>query len=363
MSNSNPIRVLHVLPSLTCAGGMISVVKNYQQYIDDNHVHFDYLYFSEVPDSIGDQLRLRGSRIWHVPFNRSLLSFFRGHSGEFDIVHCHPIFSSQFIGPLAKRYGAKRVIAHSHSSQFSDKKGSALRNSLLSWFVGIGATDYIACSEDARRLLRHHGRGAFILHNAVDPKEYSFSELGRERVRSSLSIKRSDIVFGTVARLSPEKNLDLLVRLAERLGRIKSNIRFVIVGGGAQEAHLKELASSLHVTNEVIFTGPRDDVVDYYSAFDCFCLPSIFEGLPVSVVEAQASGLPCFLSDSITREVEFGDCCYLPINDLASWVDEASSFKPAGNRIVDSQTICEAGYDIASEAHKLEQFYQVILGR
>lgn len=363
MSNSNSIRVLHVLPSLTCAGGMISVVKNYQQYIDDSHIHFDYLYFSEAPDSIGDQLRLRGSRIWHVPFNGALRSFFKEHSGEFDIVHCHPIFSSQFIGPLAKRYGAKRVIAHSHSSRFSDKKSSALRNSLLSWFVGIGATDYIACSEDARRLLRHHGKNAFILHNAVDPNEFSYSEIGRERVRSSLSIKQDDIVFGTVARLSPEKNLDLLVKLAERLKRNKSNIRFVIVGGGAQEARLKELASSLQVADEVVFTGPRDDVVDYYSAFDCFCLPSIFEGLPVSVVEAQASGLPCFLSDNITREVEFGDCCYLSIDDLDSWVDRALSFKPVETRIIDSQIICKAGYDIAGEANKLEQFYQVILGR
>ncbi len=362
MLNSDPIRVLHVLPSLTCAGGMISVVKNYQLHLDNDRVVFDYLYFSEAPDSIGEQLRSRGSRTWCVPFNRSLITFFKEHAGEFDIVHCHPIFSSQFIGPLARRFGAKRIIAHSHSSRFSDKKISALRNSALSWFVGIGATDFIACSEDARRLLRQYGDRALILHNAIDPAEFRYSEDGRNRVRTGLSINSNDIVFGTVARLAPEKNLGLLIRLAESLKRNSCSFRIVIVGGGPLESDLKEMAVHLQVDDVVIFTGPRTDVSDLYSAFDCFCLPSIFEGLPVSVVEAQASGLPCLISDNITREVEFGKCDYLSVGDLNAWIEAASVFQPSENRVINRSSIREAGYDITVEALKLQHFYKQILG-
>ena len=206
MTENHPIRVLHVVPSMSLRAGMTSVVMNYHRAIDADKVHFDYLYINPPEERIAEAEAL-GARVWRVPFAprpsgfAAVRRFFSQHAGEFDIVHCHQIFAPEMVGRPAKRFGAKRVVAHSHATRFSDKRLSGMRNRFISHFVGLFATDYMACSDAARVLLGRHGKDAYILHNAIDCARFAFDEEARSRVRSELGVSEKTLLLGTLGRL------------------------------------------------------------------------------------------------------------------------------------------------------------------
>ena len=354
--------MLHVVPSLSVRAGMASVVMNYHRAIDRDAVAFDYLCINP-PGEREQEARSLGARVWYVPLTvetRFGSSFFRAHAGEFDIVHCHPIFAAQLVGRAARRWGARAVIAHSHSTRFSEKPLSAARNSLLSWFVGVGATNYVACSEGARALLRLHGKDAYIMRNAIDPDAFRFREADRRRVRAELGIDDETLLLGTLGRCSHEKNQVFLLDVARSLGRMGQRFRIVIAGDGPLKGSLDAQIAARNMKWDVAALGSRSDSSALYSALDCFLLPSLFEGVPVSAVEAQASGLPCLLSDVVARDVAFGEVSFLPLDDPDAWaraaVESCGRRAPARERLV-----TEAGFDVREEATKLLGSYERIL--
>lgn len=372
MTFSGPIRVLHVLPSMSLRGGMMRVVMNYNHFIDRNAVHFDYLYFAP-PDDFVKEAEALGSRSWQVGFSprpgglSRVHAFFAGHAGEFDILHCHPIFAAQVMGAAAKRNGCKCVIAHSHSTQFSDKPVSVVRNRLLSHFVGLFATDYVACSEAARVLLGRHGKDAFVLHNAIDCSAFAFDPEARAQTRAELGVGEDAVLLGSIGRLAEQKNQQYMPVILRGLLDRGVDCYLAIAGDGNKKAKIEEKALELGVADRLMLLGSRSDASRLYAAFDVFLLTSLFEGLPVSAVEAQVSGLPCLLSDTITREVAFGDCRFLPLGDDDAWVDaviDAASCLPGSAKRAQGPTLASAaGYDIRAEAVNLERFYRSILER
>lgn len=357
---NRPIRVLHVLPSLSRGGGMIRVPYNYQLHIDSKQVAFDYLYFFEMPDALSTEIEGLGSRTWHVPAGIELVDFFREHKGEFDIVHCHPIFASQLVGWPARLNGAKAVIQHSHSTRYSDKSSSAKRNAFFARFMGLFATDYVACSDGARTLLRRHGKDAYLMRNAIDPDDFAFSPEGRAHVRTELGAGKSTLVLGTLGRCSQEKNQAFLLDIADALDARGVDYRVVIAGDGPLRGELEEQISQRRLAGKVVALGSRSDTRDLYSGFDCFVLPSLFEGVPVSAVEAQAAGLPCLLSDTISPDVAFGKVDFLSLDDAESWATSALAL--FGERGPAEQgLLAHSGFDINIEAAKLADYYREIV--
>lgn len=342
---------------------MISVVYNYQKHIDSSKVRFDYVCFKKTSDSIQSDVEQMGSRVWYVKPGRELCDFFSNHSGAFDIVHCHPIFASELVGRTAKKHGAKAVIAHSHSTRYSDKKLSAIRNRLISCFVGFCATDYIACSEAAKVLLRSHGQSAYVMHNAIDPESFSFSAEGRKTVRDELALTDKTLLLGSVGRCEKQKNQLFLLDVAESLRELRTEFTMAIVGEGPLRRSLATEIDKRGLGTSVRLLGSRNDMTNLYSAFDCFVLPSLFEGLPVSAVEAQATGLPCMLSNRITREVAFGNAVFLPLEGGPDmWAYKAVEI--CGERRAAAEGLLAAsGFDISEEADKLVAFYQEIEAR
>lgn len=303
-----------------------------------------------------------GSRTWHVPAGKGLIDFFRKHRGDFDVVHCHPIFASQLVGWPARLNGAKAVIQHSHSTRYSDKPSSARRNAFLARFMGLFATDYVACSDGSRVLLRRHGQDAYIMRNAIDPDDFAFSPEGRARVRAELGATDDTLVLGTLGRCSQEKNQTFLLNVAEQLNKLNINFIVAIAGDGPLRGELEEQIISRGLSRKVVALGSRGDARDLYSGFDCFALPSLFEGLPVSAVEAQATGLPCLLSDAITRDVAFGDASFLPVDNAETWAGEA--FDVFGERRPAAKDLLSrSGFDINVEAAALVDFYRTIVSR
>lgn len=366
MVPSRPVRVLHFLPDLSRGGGMANVVMNYYRHLDPEKVTFDFLGLNRSSDvNFETEIRGRGGAFFYLSdygasLRGSIHAFFEAHMGSYDILHCHPIFGSELLGRAALRAGIQHVIAHSHSTRYSDKPDSALRNRLISYFVGAFATDYIACGNDARVLLHAHGRGAYIMHNAIECDRFAFDADARMRLRTEMGVDENAVVFGTVGRLSPEKNQTFLLDLAAALMVKGLNFKLVLIGDGGLSDDLKGKARDLGVEGHVIFLGSRSDVDKFYSAFDAFLLPSVFEGLPVSAVEAQVSGLPCFLSDSITKEAAFGDCSFISISDANAWISALAFLEPSAVRTSRVKEALAAGFEINEESRKLEDHYRQI---
>lgn len=367
MTSNDPVRVLHVVPSMSIRAGMTSVVMNYHHAIDASKVRFDYLYFNPPEERIAEAEGL-GARVWRVPFAprpsgfARVGRFFSEHAGEFDIVHCHQIFAPEMVGLPAKRNGAKRVIAHSHATRFSDKRLSGVRNFLVSRFVGFFATDYVACSDAARVLLGRHGKDAYIMHNAVDCRHFAFDEEARLQVRSELGVSESTLLLGTLGRLEAQKNQLFLPEIMRVLTDEGVDCRLVIAGTGSLRDWIVAKSADLGVSDRVMLLGDRSDAPRLYSAFDVFLLPSIFEGLPVSGVEAQVSGLPCIFSDSITREVAFGECSFVSLGNARAWANAVSEAPRGASRSIGPKLARNAGFDISVEANRLADYYRSLLG-
>lgn len=367
MSGERPVRVLHVLPSMSFRGGMISVVMNYHHAIDADKVHFDYLYV-RPPDDRADEARGLGARVWQVPFSprpagvSAVHRFFAQHAGEFDIVHCHQIFAPEIVGWPAKKYGARRIISHSHATRFSDKFSSAIRNRFITLFVSLFATDYVACSDAARVLLGKHGKKAYIMHNAIDCASFKFDEVARGQVRSELGICNSTLLLGTLGRLEPQKNHVFLPEVVRALTDRRVDCLLVIAGSGSLRDQIISRATELNVANRVRLIGDRSDAPRLYSALDVFLLPSLFEGLPVSGVEAQVSGLPCVFSSSVTPEVAFGECRFAPIGDVEAWANAIMALPRDTPRNDGPGLARKAGFDITVEADRLAEHYRAMLG-
>lgn len=228
--------------------------------------------------------------------------------------------------------------------------------------MGLFATDYAACSDAARVLLRGHGKDAYVMRNAIEPEDFAFSPEGRARVRAELGAGDATLVMGTLGRCAPQKNQAFLLDVAVELDKLGADYIIAIAGDGPLRADLEEQVRDRGLIGKVLTLGNRADARDLYSAFDCFVLPSLFEGLPVAAVEAQATGVPCLLSDTITREVAFGDVTFLPISGARAWADEfladSGERKPA-----DRGLLRQSGYDINVEAARLVDFYRAIAGR
>ena len=366
--SSKPIRVLQFLPSLAKSAGMVNVILNYYKHMDLNKVHMDFIYLNEVEPSFRAELEARGSLCCQVSIQKkegvsTLKEFFGKHIGQYDILHCHPIFGPELLGGMAKRAGIKRVIVHSHSSRFSEKKVSAIRNRLLSTFVGFFATDYFACSDSARVLLGNRGKDAYLVRNAIDCEKYSFKAEYRREIRDELGIENDTWFIGTLGRLSYEKNQKFMIDLVAELRKRGHKVKLGIAGDGDLLPDLQSSVREMRLEDDVLLLGSRNDGEKLYSAFDMFLLTSLFEGLPVSAVEAQCSGLPCLLSDSITKEVAFGAVKYLPLDNQGEWiqaiVQQMKLDKPERSRAY--LCVSENGYGIGEQAIRLQNKYQAIV--
>ena len=152
-------RILHVVSSLNVNSGMMSVIMNYYRHIERKKIQFDFLYLFEIENTYKEEIEALGGKCYYIGNPKSIFSymlkinnFFYSHKNVYNAIHCHPIYSSIMFGFFAKKNGIKRVIAHSHSTQYSDKKNSRIRNKFLINFITFFATDYVACTKEAANL-------------------------------------------------------------------------------------------------------------------------------------------------------------------------------------------------------------------
>lgn len=364
------IRILQVVPSLNINSGMMSVVMNYYRKIDRSKVQFDFLYFGEMKDSHQVEIEKLGGHAYYMKRptfkpkdQKRLRDFFEAHKGEYTAVHCHPIWSSEVVARAAKKSGIRHIIQHAHSTKYSEKRISAARNYLIVKFISFFATDYIACNDEAAQLLgkkRAASGQVYILPNAIDLQRYAFSESLRVKIRQEFGIEPETVLLGSVGRLSVEKNQCFIVEIFKAFHEKKPDSKLILVGDGALRSRIEHKIAELGLSDAVIMTGKRTDIRAILSGLDIFIMPSIFEGTPVSAIEARTSGLPCLLSDTITKSVDMEGIQFVSIHKSPElWAKEAEGILDNNQRLNrhDYSEVVKHGFEIEREAVKLQEYY------
>ena len=309
---NNIIRILNIVPNMRAAG-IESFIMNVYRNIDRNKVQFDFLVHNKKREFFDDEIESLGGKIYRLSLKddknilkyiKDLNCFFKNHQ-EYKIIHGHMQSMMPLYLYLAKKNNIPVRIAHSHNGNYEKTlKGFILH--LFSRFSKFFSTDNWACSEIAGKYL--FGEKKFkVIYNGIDIKRFEFNEEVREQKRKELNIDDDIFVIGHIGRFELQKNHEFIIDLFNKICKSKSNVRLLLVGEGTLEEKIRDKTKKLNLENKVLFLGVRKDVNQLYQAMDLFILPSLYEGLPVVGVEAQISGLPCFFSNNITREVKISE--------------------------------------------------------
>lgn len=357
-----PIRVLQIVPAMN-AGGMETFIMNVYRAIDRSKVQFDFLYHYDMPCFYDDEILSLGGHITKLTvrqdndlprYLRELKAFFLAHP-EYHIIHGHYSGFGMFYNTVAKECGITVRAGHSHNTNYEKNLVGQLDRA-MSWFFTFGLTDRFACGMQAGKAL-FRGAPFTFLPNGVDAAHFSACDLqARAALRHELGVGSDDILYGHIGRFTQQKNHPFLLNFFAALLQHQPNARLVLLGEGHGLEAAQTQAAALGIQDQVIFAGVKGNTADYYHAMDAFLLPSLFEGLPVVLVEAQAAGLPCFVSDTVDHSAAFADGVqFLPLVQEA-WVNVLASAHLARNPNALQQTRA-AGYDMADTARKLQEFY------
>ncbi len=375
---SSPIHVLQVVPSLSRSAGVSQFVHNMSLGIDEHRVVFDYLHHATLNgkplrDCTYDQeLIAHGSRVYTVSFASAGLGqfikeveeFFVKHGREYDIVHCHMPNSAFCVLREAKRAGIEHRVLHSHLNSSSDNVLHRVRNApLIAWGKRY-ATDGVACSDEAGRYL--FGNKPFaVMKNGIVLSNYAYDDSSNASLRAELCIGNSDPVIGSVGRFVKQKNFEFGVKVFAELKRSIPNVKWVILGAGDGMDRVRAIAKELGVNESVVMPGVRVDVARFYSLFDVFFMPSLYEGLPVSAVEAQASGLRCVFSTGVPEESDItGVSRFVGLNEpYAVWASALADAMSVGRDSGAVEKLTSAGYSVAANAKKLMEFYEGLVAQ
>ena len=364
------IRILHVIGVMN-RGGAESMIMNLYREIDRTKVQFDFVEHSNERPIFDGEIEELGGHIYRCPrfigknyfsYKKWWDKFFENEGKDYQIVHGHIGSTAAIYLNCAKKKG-KYTIAHSHSSG-SDYSLHSLMYSLLSYNTRNIADYFFGCSVVAgidrygRKVVDNNDKFK-VLPNAIDIKDYIYSFEERMNVRKKLGYNQNELVIGHVGRMTAEKNHTFVLEIFRCICEIEPNARLLLIGDGKLREELKQKVIALGIEQKVLFTGVRSDVNQLMQAMDIFVFPSIFEGLPVTMVEAQAAGLPCIISNKVPDEciITKGLVTIKNLEDSPEeWAKHILS-RVNIPRIDTSNEIREHGFDIKETSKWLEKFY------
>lgn len=361
------IRILQCVNIMDRAG-LENMLMNYYRNIDRTQIQFDFLTHREEKGAYEDEIISMGGKVYHAPrlypqnyplYFKWMKKFFSTHQ-EYKIIHSHIDAMSYFPLLAAKKASIPIRIAHSHSSKLDRDIKLPIKYFALKKLPFVSNV-YCACGQKAGKFM-FGSRRFSVIHNAIDLKKFSYDELKRKLKRNELDIEGDVFVIGHVGRYCYIKNQLFLIDIFSKLLQEKHNCMLLLIGNGPDEAKIKMKIDTLGISDKVKLLKNRDDVNELYQVMDVFVMPSLFEGLPVVGVEAQANGLPCILSNKISDEVILSDC--VQMLDLAdgenAWKNAILSVQ--SKRSMNSiNQLEEKGYNVRLEANRLAAYYQHIM--
>ncbi len=372
------IKVLQFPGSLSF-GGVGSMLMNIYRNIDKDHYQFDFCVVrdNEKDGPFDKEILGDGGEIFGLPQIKKvgIIKYMKEvkrilvENGPYDIVHVHSIFQGVFIILVSKFLGIKKRIYHVHSTQdqsLSRIPFSGIYQRLVRSAIKKFSTNYISCGTDAAEYVfgsNYTDKDVLILKNALNLEEfYAFNDAYVQEIRDELEIPLNAFVIGNAARFVKIKNQKFLINLVYEMSKKNQNVILLLAGDGETRKECEELAKNLGIEKYVKFLGNVSDMPKFYNALDVFILPSLFEGLPVSIIEAQACGVPCVQSDTITKE---SDIRLNLLNDFnledSTTSLEEQIYKLQSKRIVDNKIISELltinGYNIQKTVRVISEIY------
>ena len=378
----NPLRILFVFGCPLKKGGTENVMINIVKNIDRDRFHIDFLIFDKTPDQSDDKKYLEslGCRFYQITargvdrklHNRELDEFFRDH--EYDIVHTHMDAIGEEALKAAKKHGIKALIAHSHNTdQLDNPKG--LKDHLHKCYLIYEkhllrryAEYFVACSPEAGKWLFGdkicNSNKYLLLKNAIDSSAYSYDEETRNAVRKELGLEGRKVIIH-VGQFRTQKNHGKVIEVFNELHKRDDSFAIVLVGTGEEQDNIKSKVEELGLKEDVLFLGNRNDIPELLMSADVFLFPSLYEGLGIALLEAQAADLICVVSDTIpelavlTEKVKA-----VNLTESASvWGDIVEEMMGKYTVRRDrSELFTEKGYDINAQIKVLESFYMKAAG-
>lgn len=367
------IKVLHM--TKLGAGGISTLTVNLNSLIDLTKVHFDYLVFEDENTFYEDKVKILEAekRIVDVTKYRDkkLLLYWKKYSMtkkllkriNYNVMHVDASTPMDVvIGVAAKHAGVKRIVLHSHIA--GDNKHSVARTVYMNvcrFVMKFVFTDYIAISQNSAKFMFPKNisrKGQYtIIRNGIIAEKYKFEISMRERKRTELGIKDNEFLLGHIGRFSPEKNHSFILDTFSVFHLEHQNSKLLLIGDGPLRAEIEGFIKELGITDSVILYGTSPEVPQLLQAMDAFIFPSKHEGLGISAIEAQCSGLPTYCSEGIPEETRVTELFHrIRGFDPSIWAKQikCNIEKDRQDRI---SKIKNAGFNLSATAEELQNFY------
>lgn len=368
-----PIHVL-VLDTVMDRGGAEAMIMNYMRKINREVIKFDFLTNRDYRAAYEDEIESLGGKVYHMcpmypgkfrQYKKEVRDFLTEHP-EYKIIHSNLEERSYLPLKVAKKMGVPVRISHSHNRPLGVNPKLIVRY-YFRFMLKYYNTHKFACGVEAGDWLygRKNRDEVIVMKNAVDAMQYRYNKQIQDSMREELGIQGKKVI-GHVGRFFPQKNHGFLIDIFKAVHDKDSNTVLLLVGGGEADDALKnqirDKVESLGLTDCVQFLGVREDVDKVVQTFDVFLLPSLFEGLPVTMVEAQAAGLPCVISDKVPIQCDItGNVDVVALEDsVDKWADVILDRAYHFEKYDTYQQIADAGFDIKAQAEWLEDFYKKV---
>jgi glycosyltransferase involved in cell wall biosynthesis len=367
---NKPVRILQVVTTMNL-GGLENFLMNLYRNIDREKIQFDFLMHRKEKGIFDDEIEAMGGRIYRFdairPLNyfkyKSELKKFFKQNPQYQIVHSHINQSSALVLTAAKGANVKVRIAHSHIAGTAGNY-QIFRNIMKRTLLKV-ATHRFACSNNAGKWL-YDLKSFQLFNNSIDTNKFKFSITKRTEIRKTLKLNEDDILIGNVSRFNTQKNHTFLIHVFAKYLNLNTNAKLILIGEGDLKESLLKQIEDLQITKNVILTGAIQNSHEYLNAMDFYLFTSLFEGLPLALVEAQCNGLPILMSNTISKDVIMTDLVSeksLTETDL-EWAATIMSLQKHHNfkhRESYQDVIKENGFDVAKNAKFAEEFYLNLL--
>ena len=365
------VRVLHVLGT-TNLGGAESRIMDLYRHIDREKIQFDFLIHTTKEGFFDREIKQLGGNIYYLPsfrvynyfaYKKACKAFFASHN-EFQMVQGHMTSTASIYLPVAKKAGVPVTIAHARSA--------GVDKGLKGWITKFlrrnlhRKCDYMfSCSDLAASAVfgeKQYKEGKVVfVPNAVDTKDFAPDEHMREKIRREYGLENS-FVIGHVGRFHYAKNHEFILDIFAEVLNQNKKAKLFLLGDGPRRQEMEEKAAELGIKESVIFAGNQNPVAPYYQAMDVFLFPSRFEGMPGTVVEAQAAGLPCLIADTITTQVKVTELVtFLSLaQDAELWAEQLNRIATERKMQKNTETeidLSKTNYDVNYQVKQYEQFY------
>lgn len=351
-------RVLEILVGGIGNTGISMLVYNYCFYMNKENIEIDFLSANSVDIEFKNKFKKIGKVIELPDRKKNLLLYIRKlkkilKNNDYDIVHIHGNSGTMGIESLiSKISGIKKIIVHSHNTEC----GHPVLNKILNPVMKKTANVYLSCSEAAGEWL--FGKNNYtVLNNAINLEKFRYNEKIRNKYRQDFNIKEN-IVIGHVGRINKQKNQEFLLDVFYEIHRRSKRTKLMLVGDGPLEQEIKEKIIKMDLENDVLMLGMREDANNVFQAMDIFVFPSLFEGLGISLIEAQTSGLRCFASDKIPAEANATDTVLFYSLNLSKEIWAENILNNINYVRKDNfELLKNTGFNIKNESEKLKKIY------